>query len=337
MSPAISLRLVFGLVLSLLLSGAAGPAAAHDPGLSTLRVLVGARSLEATIQPPVEADDARTASPVPVRLFLDDRPMVPESISSTAASLVMRFDRPASGGRLRIVSNDLAARSPEHRQILRVVDEGGERLGQAVLDRGQPTFELSLENDVAGSDSITTESLVGVGAEHILMGFDHLLFLAVLLLGCRSVAGAFASITAFTAAHSLTLAAATLGTIPLQPAWVEPAIAGSIIVAAALNLASRRSRDHGPWLAFGFGLVHGLGFAGALESLGLAGESNLVRALFEFNLGVELGQLALALPCVALASVLARRVTLPRALVPVASSAIGLLGFVWLLERIHEV
>ena len=235
------------------------------------------------------------------------------------------------------MSEDLATRSPEHRQILRVVDERGQRLGQAVLDRGHATLELSLEADVAAFDPIAQGSLVGVGAEHILMGFDHLLFLAVLLLGCRSVPRAIASITAFTAAHSLTLAAATLGTLPMQPAWLEPAIAGSIIVAAGLNLTSRWSRDHGPWLAFGFGLVHGLGFAGALQSLELGGESSLARALFEFNLGVELGQLALALPCVALASVLARRFTLPRAFVPAASSAIGLLGFVGLLERVHAV
>ena len=121
---------------------------------------------------------------------------------------------------------------------------------------------------------------------------------------------------------------------------VDAAIALSIVFLGAEILHARRGRTgltvRFPWLvSFAFGLLHGLGFAGALRSLELAAARDVTRALLEFNLGVELGQLALALPCIALASVMARRITPPHAFVPVASLAIGLSGLVWLVERIH--
>jgi hypothetical protein len=136
---------------------------------------------------------------------------------------------------------------------------------------------------------------VGLGIEHILFGVDHLLFVLCLLLLVRGVRGLLATVTAFTLAHSITLAAATLGFIRVPAAPVEATIALSIVfLATELVRGGARhtvARSY-PWLvAFSFGLLHGLGFAGALAEIGLPpGEVPL--ALFGFNVGVELGQLA---------------------------------------------
>ena len=137
---------------------------------------------------------------------------------------------------------------------------------------------------------------VGLGVEHILFGIDHLLFVLCLLLLVRRLRQLLATITAFTLAHSITLAAATLGFIRVPTAPVEATIALSIVF-----LASELVRDEGrrgvvaryyPWLvAFSFGLLHGLGFAGALAEVGLP-QGEIPLALFAFNVGVELGQLA---------------------------------------------
>ena len=137
---------------------------------------------------------------------------------------------------------------------------------------------------------------VGLGVEHILFGIDHLLFVLCLILLVRSLRQLLATITAFTLAHSITLAAATLGFIRVPTAPVEATIALSIVF-----LASELVRDEGrrgvvaryyPWLvAFSFGLLHGLGFAGALAEVGLP-QGEIPLALFAFNVGVELGQLA---------------------------------------------
>lgn len=134
-----------------------------------------------------------------------------------------------------------------------------------------------------------------LGVEHILFGIDHLLFVLTLLLladGGRRLVGL---ITAFTVAHSLTLAAATLWGAALAPGPVEALIALSIVLAAAEGVRPRDQRssliDRAPWIvAFGFGLLHGFGFAGALSEVGLP-DGAIPLALLFFNLGVEAGQL----------------------------------------------
>lgn len=134
----------------------------------------------------------------------------------------------------------------------------------------------------------------GLGIEHILFGFDHLLFVLALLFVVRNWGRLVATVTAFTVAHSLTLAAATLGWVhvPRQP--VEAAIALSIVFVAAdvLRAGKDSLTRRAPWIvAFAFGLLHGLGFAGALSAVGVP-EHAVPLALLFFNLGVEAGQLA---------------------------------------------
>jgi hydrogenase/urease accessory protein HupE len=180
-----------------------------------------------------------------------------------------------------------------------------------------------------------------LGVDHILSGFDHQAFLLALLVASRRLRTLVAVVTAFTAAHSLTLAAAALGWVEVPARLVELAIALSIAYVGTDNLLRPAPRN--PWPeAFVFGLLHGLGFAGFLADA-LTGEALLVTALFGFNLGVELGQLALVLACVAVLALVFRRWRRTRAdpasgLAPpgartVISAGVALSGFYWFLER----
>jgi hypothetical protein len=133
----------------------------------------------------------------------------------------------------------------------------------------------------------------GLGVEHILLGIDHLLFVLALLFLVRSWPRLIATVTAFTLAHSLTLAAATLGWLRVAQKPVEAAIALSIVFVAAdmLRAGEASLTRRAPWLvAFAFGLLHGLGFAGALRAVGVP-EHAVPLALLFFNVGVEAGQL----------------------------------------------
>jgi hydrogenase/urease accessory protein HupE len=181
---------------------------------------------------------------------------------------------------------------------------------------------------------------VRLGVGHILAGYDHQAFLLALLVASRRVRTLIGVVTAFTLAHSVTLAAAALDWVNVPPRFVELAIALSIAYVACDNLLRREPRN--PWLeAFFFGLLHGLGFAGFLADQ-LAGEPLLVTALFGFNVGVELGQLALVTACLAVFALLFRSWRRTReesaGLAPplvrnAASIAVALLGFYWFTER----
>ena len=159
------------------------------------------------------------------------------------------------------------------------------------LTPGEPAVVLGAD----GSSWQRAATYLWLGVEHILLGFDHLLFVLGLLLLVRGWGRLIGTITAFTLAHSFSLALATFGVVTIHPALVESLIALSIVFVAVEIVRAQRGETgiaaHWPWLvAFGFGLLHGLGFASALGELGLpAGDVPL--ALFLFNVGVELGQL----------------------------------------------
>ena len=180
-----------------------------------------------------------------------------------------------------------------------------------------------------------------LGVEHILTGFDHLLFVFGLLLLSQGLRQLFLAVTAFTIAHSITLAAATLGLVHIPQRAVEAVIALSIVFVAA-EIINARSGQIGlaaraPWLvAFAFGLLHGFGFAGALSEIGLP-QGYIPSALFFFNLGVEAGQLAF------IAAVLATAAALRRLWRPVPAwarlappYAIGSLAMFWVIQRVAQ-
>lgn len=185
-------------------------------------------------------------------------------------------------------------------------------------------------------------SYVSLGVTHILEGLDHLLFVFALLLLVRQPRRLIWAITAFTLAHSLTLAAATLGWLRLPSAPVEVVVALSIVfLAYELALPPDRrdpAAERFPALvAFGFGLIHGLGFAGALREIGLP-QGDIPLALLSFNIGVELGQLIFIAAILAIGSSARRLVPVlasygPR-LTRVSSYAIGSIAAFWVIERI---
>lgn len=181
-----------------------------------------------------------------------------------------------------------------------------------------------------------------IGAEHILFGTDHLLFVLGLLLLVSGVRSLVITITAFTVAHSLTLAAAVLGFVSIHRGAVEAAIALSIILLAREVVVSRRDGEslvrRRPWLvAFGFGLLHGFGFAGALGEIGLQGV-DVSSALLSFNIGVEFGQLFFVFVLIALGSITRRVTSLDgRRLVPYVGYALGALSTLWFVDRLPGV
>jgi hydrogenase/urease accessory protein HupE len=160
------------------------------------------------------------------------------------------------------------------------------------LTAGQPTVHLyGVADDERGMGEVAS-AYAWLGVEHILSGFDHLLFVIGLLFLVGFRRRLLWTITAFTAAHSLTLASSALGWLVLRPPPVEATIALSIVLVAgeALHQRETLARRWPALVAFLFGLVHGLGFAGALKEIGLP-ENNLLVALLTFNVGVEIGQL----------------------------------------------
>lgn len=177
-----------------------------------------------------------------------------------------------------------------------------------------------------------------LGVEHILLGIDHLLFVLALVLLVKGWRRLVETITSFTVAHSITLAFATLGFVHVPGPPVEACIALSIVFVAAEIIRSRQGRpgltEQAPWLiAFTFGLLHGLGFAGALSEVGLP-EQAIPLALLFFNVGVELGQLAFV-AAAALVIWLAGRapVKTPSWTWRLAPYAIGSLAMFWVIER----
>jgi HupE/UreJ protein len=227
-----------------------------------------------------------------------------------------------------------------HRGIVNV--NSGAGTSSAVVSADSPTLELELE---ASSPWSTLARFLAEGVRHILEGYDHLAFVSLLLLpivlgrgrkarvSARS-AGAeiLRVVTAFTVAHSLTLALATSGYVAIPTRLAEVAIAASVLVAAVVNLVPNAPRI-GAKLAFAFGLVHGFGFASALGDL--AGDAALLASLAGFNLGVELGQLAVVAALLPLLFI-ARRFAVSRFTVSVlGSTACAALAIVWLAERLN--
>ena len=213
--------------------------------------------------------------------------------------------------------------------------DGGMRV--YTITAGQPQVQLfGSANDQRGMGEIAWAYAV-LGVEHILGGFDHLLFVISLLFLVGFQRRLVWTISAFTAAHSITLALSALGWLVLRPLPVEATIALSIMLVAgeALHTRPTLARRWPAMVAFLFGLVHGLGFAGALKEIGLP-ENHLLVALLTFNVGVELGQL-MAVAAAGLVFLAVRRLPV---LVPARVAAlygIGALAAYWSIERIAAI
>jgi hydrogenase/urease accessory protein HupE len=195
-----------------------------------------------------------------------------------------------------------------------------------------------LEVQAAQGPFAVARTYLREGVAHILFGFDHLLFVAALMLIVRDGRVLVKTITAFTVAHSITLGLATFGLVSLPAAPVETMIALSIVLVCAEAVRLRRGETslatEWPWLvAFAFGLLHGFGFAGALTALGLP-KGDIPLALLFFNIGVEVGQLLFIAAILAVTASLNRVFALPRQAPAVAAYAIGIVATCWWLDRL---
>jgi hydrogenase/urease accessory protein HupE len=199
----------------------------------------------------------------------------------------------------------------------------------------QPFFTIT--GAPTWTDTARTYFLLGV--QHILMGVDHLLFVLALVLLVRNRWMLVKTITAFTVAHSITLAAAALGWAEAAQAPVEAVVALSIVFTAAevprAGAQGSSLARASPWIvAFAFGLLHGFGFGGALKEIGLP-QSDVPLALLTFNLGVEAGQLLFVAAVLALRASLSRLLAMPMpALRPVMAYSIGAIAAFWAIERV---
>jgi hypothetical protein len=301
-----------------------GAALAHEPGLSRLEVhadeLVWAVSNADAATPGWLGETAVTQGGAPCALGpVTTRPSGDDGVEHVAALVC-----PGTGP-LEVRATFLEHLPPGHRTL---VTAGDDSLGW--LDARNPTLAVS-----AAAPRTTTQVVLeylGLGVEHILTGWDHLLFLGGLLLGVRTLKEAGLVVTGFTIAHSITLALAALQLVVLPSSLVEPAIALTVVWVGVENLLPEN-----PWrrvlLTTVLGLVHGLGFAGLLAELGLP-RGQLLPALLSFNGGVELGQFAVVL----LALPLLRRLReAPRFGVKglrYASIGVSLVGVGWFVERV---
>jgi len=198
----------------------------------------------------------------------------------------------------------------------------------AVVDAAEPGAEFQQGEQ---SLSATGAEFANLGVEHILIGYDHLAFLLALLLVARTSKEIIGVVSGFTVAHSITLSLAALGLVNPPGAIVEIAIAASIAYAGFENLVEPSAKRRFV-LTFVLGLIHGFGFAGVLTELGLP-QGNLVAALLSFNVGVELGQLALVGLVFPLLMAARKSEKWRKKGVPALSIAIALLGCFWVVER----
>lgn len=242
---------------------------------------------------------------------------------------------------LTVESTILAKLPAGHKQYLTVKDQTGKEIGKKMLTQQDGILEIDLKNITAvpGSKHQSTSTFADflkLGVEHILTGYDHLLFLFSLLVITRNFWPAIQIITFFTIAHSITLALAGMNIVDIPSNIVEPLIAATIVYVGLENIfrSDKVTTKQRCILTFFFGLIHGFGFAGVLREMGISSlETGILVPLFSFNLGVELGQITVAAIVLPIIWRLHSKEKISKYLVPVGSVLTCLAGGYWLLER----
>lgn len=340
-----------------LCAGIAEVAFAHDPGLSSIIVTVKGERLEAVAtfarkdveNLMVAMGTMRDGETITERQL---EPLAPQTISAECNGQQIQptesharfngndnieFDLVFTVGTthsLKIGSPLIEFLPKGHRQFLSVTDQAGTKLTERLLSATASTADVE-RVAVAVSAKPSFFGFLTLGVEHILTGYDHLLFLFALLIVTQKFSSALKIISCFTIAHSITLAAATLNIVTVPSRVVEPIIAASIIYVGMENLFYGGMPRWRWVLTFAFGLIHGLGFASALRDLGVgANGSAIALPLVSFNLGVELGQLAVTALLLPILWKLRTHPIFVRRWVPACSVAVALAGSFWLIQRV---
>ena len=340
-------------------------ARAHDPGLSTATLQVFPDYLQAEMifaradiealvpldvnhDGQVSSDELERARPQLEPFARAALNLRMDGTAAVAAKSDFRLDGadnfhivgvfPAQGAKVLAAESPLLKTLPRgHRQFVSLLNEQGDVLAEALLSAEQNVIELDMPKrhvmSHAASASTFPDFLL-MGVEHILTGYDHLLFLLGLLIAISQFRATLWVITCFTLAHSTTLAFAAFDIVHISGKIVEPLIALTIIYVGAENLLSSRA-PNGRWrLTLIFGMVHGLGFATELkEKLAGAIGARIAVPLFSFNLGVELGQIAVAALVLPLILWMRSEPVLLQRSVPVCSAFVMLAGAWWLVQR----
>jgi hydrogenase/urease accessory protein HupE len=348
--------------------GAAVVAQAHQVNLSTARVTLG-DGRNVSVEVGLKGSDAdRLAG---TRIFDAQRDQVdPALVAASAARIIAyvtahiavtgadgracepdsaalvpdgdgvifrnRFSCRDVGGDIVYRSTVLTDADPAARQVVLISE--GDNAPQALLDAANTAVALSAP---APSLLSTLERYLVTGIEHIFRGYDHVAFLVAVVLWARRLVPVIKIVTAFTIAHSITLSLATLNVVVIPATIVEPAIAASIVYVAMENFFTRNI-DRRWRVTFAFGLVHGLGFAGALREIGLPTNA-VAAALAAFNIGVEIGQVAIVAIVVPALIALDRLMAVDRTkparaatLVYALSALITALGSYWFITRMLD-
>lgn len=333
---------------------------AHDPGLSTLDVSVDGHSVSVTLSMSaldvaLAVQDAHADVPGTVRrlahesihLSFADGALAPGAtdvaLVEGSARVRLSYERrnTSSTNRLTIASDIPKRLARGHRELL-TVRAGGVSTEWLLDANSRP---VAVDIAVSTGWAARAWSFLALGVHHILTGYDHLVFLAGLILAACTFRQLLIALTAFTAAHSVSLALVVIAGLRAPSSIVEPLIAASIAWVGLENLLRERPRtprlaslapDRARWfVVFGFGLIHGFGFADALIDLGFGTSiADVAMALLSFNGGVEVGQLAAAAAMLPLVWLLRSRPTWHSRLVPVCSLLITVAGGYWLLVRL---
>jgi len=241
-----------------------------------------------------------------------------------------RFDAGGPAGVITVRAS-LFPYDPAHQTFLNFYEREAIS-AQAILGRGRSQFEY-FAGTRQGALAVMRK-FVPAGIHHILIGPDHLLFLVGLLLLGGSTRRLMLVVTAFTVAHSLTLSLAALNLVTPPAGVVEPAIALSIVYVGADNLLVRGGRDVRGWIAFGFGFIHGFGFANVLREMDLPARA-LGWSLFSFNVGVEIGQVFVVVAVASALALLRRRSEAAgRRFVFAGSVVVIAAGAFWFIQRV---
>jgi hydrogenase/urease accessory protein HupE len=240
---------------------------------------------------------------------------------------------------LEIQSKLIASLPFGHRQYLQIQNSTGQTLFERLLSAAANRAIMQMPHTDASATAVEVvrsfTNFLCLGVKHILTGYDHLLFLFGLLLVARGFFSSLGIITSFTIAHSITLAVATLRVVQIPSRIVEPLIAASIVFVGIENLWRGDIPTARRMVAFGFGLIHGFGFASALREAGIgSGTGGILLPLFSFNLGVELGQIMVAAVALPIIWKLRENPTFIARWAPACSAAVVLLGSFWFVQRV---
>jgi hydrogenase/urease accessory protein HupE len=275
------------------------------------------------------AADGKVAKDGSIQSRLDDNNNV---------EVLLNFDAVVFSN-LEIESKLIASLPLGHRQYLQIQNSRGDTIFEQLLSATEDRATVQMPHANATTTAFESvrsfTNFLSLGVKHILTGYDHLLFLFGLLLVACGFLSSLGIITSFTIAHSITLAVATLHLVEIPSRIVEPLIAASIVFVGIENLLRGDIPKARRLVPFGFGLIHGFGFASALREAGIgSGTGGTILPLFSFNLGVELGQIMVAAIALPIIWKLRENPMFIARWAPACSAAVVLLGSFWFVQRV---